>query len=138
MQANWVYFAGGALFFLAFVILPLGLSYVRRLKGRIAEQDVLLRSLERDMQAVCRGAKGMGDTVLELEQKLRHLTERQDSLDLREPSSQVYNHAIRLTHGGASVEELVASCGLSRSEAELLHLLHRRTRGSRLAGAYQA
>ena len=138
MQGNWFYLAWGALFLAAFVLLPLGLAYVRELRTRVTEQDMLLRSLERDMQAICRGAKGMGDTVLALEQSLRQLTARQDSLDLREPDSQVYNHAIKLAHRGASVDELVASCGLVRSEAELLHLLHRRARGSRLAGAYQA
>ena len=138
MQATWIYLTGGAVLLATVVILPLSLSYVRRLKARMAKQDDLLKSLERDMRTVCRVAKGMGDTVLELERKLRRLTERQETLDVREPNSQVYNHAIRLTHGGASVEELVASCGLPRSEAELLHLLHRRTRGSRLAGAIQA
>ena len=138
MQTIWLFAACGALFLAVFVVLPLGLAYVRRLKARIAAQDVLLRSLERDMQAICRGAKGMGDTVLALEQSLRHLTARQDSLDLRDPDGHVYNHAIKLANRGASVDELVASCGLARSEAELLHLLHRRARGSRLAGAYQA
>ena len=129
MPVQEIYLAGGAFLGLAFVFATVSsLIHARRLKRRVAEQDAFLRSLERDMQAVCRGARGMGDTVIKLEQKLRRLTERQDSLDLREPNSQIYNHAITLAHRGATVEELVQSCGLARNEAELLHLLHRQKR----------
>ena len=124
-----IYLIGGGLLLLAFLFATvLSVVHARRLKRRVSEQDAFLRSLERDMQAVCRGARGMGGTVIKLEQKLRHLTERQDSLDLREPNSQIYNHAITLAHRGATVEQLVESCGLARSEAELLHLLHRQKR----------
>ena len=129
MPVQEIYLTGGGLLLLAFLFATvLSVVHARRLKRRVAEQDAFLRSLERDMQAVCRGARGMGGTVIKLEQKLRHLTERQDSLDLREPNSQIYNHAITLAHRGATVEQLVESCGLARSEAELLHLLHRQKR----------
>ena len=129
MSVQDIYLAGGGLLLLAFLFATLfSLLHARRLKLRVAEQDAFLRSLERDMRAVCRGARGMGDTVIKLEQKLRQLTERQDSLDRREPNSQIYNHAITLAHRGATVEQLVQSCGLARSEAELLHLLHRQKR----------
>jgi hypothetical protein len=98
--------------------------YIRRLKGQLARQDTLLRGLERDMQAICLGARGMGDAVLQLDDKLRRLTERQDAMALREPDQAVYHQAIRLAHRGASVEELVSACGLPRGEAELIHVLH--------------
>jgi hypothetical protein len=32
--------------------------------------------------------------------------------------------AIRMARGGASIEEIVASCGTTRSEARLLRRLH--------------
>ena len=128
MPAHTFYLAGGGLLLLALFATALSLLHARRLKKRVAAQDAFLRTLERDMQAVCRGAKGMGDTVVKLEQKLRLLAERQDSLDLREPNSQIYNHAITLAHRGASIDELIESCGLARNEAELIHLLHRKGR----------
>jgi hypothetical protein len=104
--------------------------YVLRLKARLAHQDALLVGLERDMQAVCVGARGMGDAVFRLEDKLRRLTERQDAMALREPDQAVYHQAIRLAHRGASVEELVCTCGLQRGEAELIHILHQAGAGS--------
>ncbi len=57
--------------------------------------------------------------------------ERQWSLDARHaltpgrPSRAGYELAIRLAQGGASVDELCASCALTRSEAELVLRLHR-------------
>src|SRR5688500_6653470 len=35
-----------------------------------------------------------------------------------------YEMAIRMARGGASIEEIVASCGTTRSEARLLRRLH--------------
>ncbi len=99
-------------------------AYVRRLKARLARQETFLRGLERDMQAICLGARGMGDAVVHLEEKLRRLTERQDELSLREPDQRVYHQAIRLASRGASVDELVSTCGLPRGEAELIQILH--------------
>lgn len=101
---------------------------VRRLRATLARQDSLLRSLERDMQAVWVGAKGMGDAVVSLEQRLARMTERQDRLDQRDPDQRTYQHAIRLTQGGAGVEELMEVCGIARNEAELIHRLHHRDR----------
>lgn len=108
----------------ALLLIGFGLLHLRRMKRRINRQEQLLKSLESDMQAVCHGARGMGDAVVQLEQRLRKMTERQDSLDMREPDNRVYTQAIKLAHTGASVEELVSTCGLARSEAELVHLLH--------------
>lgn len=121
MDASWPFL----LTLCALVAVSVGAAaYVRRLKARLARQENFLRSLERDMQAICVGARGMGDAVLRLEEKLRRLTERQDELSLREPDQRVYHQAIRLASRGASVDELVATCGLPRGEAELIHILH--------------
>jgi hypothetical protein len=102
--------------------------YARRLRREVVRQERLLRTLERDMQAVWVGARGVGDAVGQLEERLRRLTERQDQLALREPGQQVYHQAIRLARRGAGVDELVATCGLAQGEAELIHVLHRATR----------
>ena len=102
--------------------------YVRRLRAELERQEGLVRGLERDMQAVCVGARGMGEAVVLLEDRLRRLTERQDELALREPDEGVYHQAIRLASRGASVEELVTTCGLPRGEAELVQILHRSAR----------
>lgn len=40
------------------------------------------------------------------------------------PSVRGYEMAIRMARGGASIEEIVTSCGTTRSEARLLRRLH--------------
>ena len=119
-----------AIGFLALLVLlpalTLGLAgwHIRRLRQQVARQQGVLQALERDLQGICHGARGMGEVVGRLEDKLRRLTERQDQLSLREPVQQAYHQAIRLAHRGASVEELVEACGLPRGEAELIQVLH--------------
>jgi hypothetical protein len=115
---------------LALALLGGAVLHVRRLRRQLGRQEAVLLALERDLQAVCTGARGMGEVVSRLEDRLRRLTERQDELTLREPGHEVYHQAIRLTHRGASVEELVATCGLPRGEAELIHILHRNGRAA--------
>ncbi len=98
---------------------------VRRLGLRVKQRDVEVLSLQNDLRALCAGAAGVGGHVERMEQQLRRLAERQDQLDLRDPVSQSYGHAIRLVQKGANVDELMSECGLVRGEAELLMRLHR-------------
>ena len=131
MYAPWIpYLTSGLLLAALAGVAALALLRIRRLRQHIAEQNALLESLERDMQAVCLGAKGMGDTVQRLEHKLRKLTERQDQLDMREPDARVYHHAIALVRKGAGVDDLVSTCGLTPNEAELVHLLHQQVQSA--------
>jgi hypothetical protein len=46
-----------------------------------------------------------------------------------------YQIAVRLAKSGATREELISSCGLSRQEAELVQRLHGPTRPAKLAVA---
>ncbi|MEQ6342092.1 MAG: DUF2802 domain-containing protein [Gammaproteobacteria bacterium] len=98
---------------------------IRRLDLRIKQRDAEVLILQDDLRALCAGAAGVGGNVERMEQQLRRLAERQDQVDLRDPAAQTYGHAIRLVQKGASVDELMSSCGLVRGEAELLMRLHR-------------
>jgi hypothetical protein len=125
IDLDWWHIGAGGVLVLALTAILGSLMHGRRLKRRVLEQEALLRSLERDMQGICLGARGMGETVARLEKRLHRLTERQDSLDLRDAGRQPYHYAITLAQRGAGVEDLVRRCGLTPGEAELLHLLHR-------------
>ncbi len=91
----------------------------------LRRQALLLKSVKNDLRALCSSAVGVGERVGRLEGRLRQLSERQDQLDLREPSAQPYQQAIKLVHNGADVDEIVEACGLSRGEAELVMMMHR-------------
>jgi hypothetical protein len=83
-----------------------------------------------DARTLLAELRGHGRALQTLAAGLDRL-ERQWSLDARHalaagrPSHAGYELAIRMAQGGASVDELCASCALTRSEAELVLRLHR-------------
>jgi len=107
----------------ALIAVVLKLAVQQRQRSMAYERK--LKLLNDDVSALCSGAVGVGGHVNKLEQKLKRVIERQDQLDSREPSDRAIDQATRMVRQGATVEELVASCGLVRAEAELLLLLNR-------------
>lgn len=97
-----------------------------------AQQDDVMRALQHDLRSLCNAAVGMGERVNQMERRLRQLAERQEALGLRQeqlnqedPEARTYSQAIKMAHKGASVDDLVEVCGLSRGEAELVAMMHR-------------
>lgn len=81
----------------------------------------------------------MEHSLAEAHRKLDALAEHVEE-DARRPvvssaPSPSYQIAIRLARSGAPREELMASCGLTRQEAELVQRLHAPARGPKLAAA---
>ncbi len=104
-----------------FVLLLLNL--LRRRPGAVA--DPRIETLQRDVRALTTAAVGMGERVMELERRQRRLAEEQKTVDLFDAANQPYEQAIHLARHGADAAELVATCGLSTSEAELIAIMHR-------------
>ena len=88
-----------------------------RLDGRI---DKLSLKLTEYQQSNIR----MGEELLALREKLTQLELRQQRLAQHDVQNMPYNQASRLVSMGASLDDLMQSCGLSRSEAELMLKLH--------------
>lgn len=83
-----------------------------------------MHRLKQDLRALCSGAVGLGDRLRQLEREQRALADRHERLELKDPGERPYAQAIRLVHNGAPVAEIADTCGLTRSEAELLKMLH--------------
>ncbi len=109
-----------------------GIFYlVRKLKSENARLATELDALRHDFNALCSGAVGVNKRVLRLEQRGRDLQHRQDSIEQRQkPSQRPYGEAINLVQKGADEMRLVQELGLTRSEADLIVMLH----GMREAG----
>jgi len=104
------------------------LALLARRAGRQARRaEALAREVEAlrgELRTLCAAQAGLVRHLEALEGRCRQLGERLDRMDLREAGEAAYGHALRLARRGAPVEELVAQCGLSRGEAELLLRLH--------------
>lgn len=87
------------------------------LDGRIARLDSKLGEYQ---QSNIR----MGEELLALRERLAQLDNKQQRMEQQDVQSLPYNQASRLVSMGASLDDLMQACGLSRSEAELMLKLH--------------
>lgn len=118
-----------ALIFLATIILILFIRQ-RRLENR---SELLITSLRAEIQAMSGSTIGMGKRIVDIEAKLDISLEKQREFEQRDPDEVAYSQAARLVEMGASVDDLVHSCGIGRPEAELMTLMHKElTPSSRL------
>jgi hypothetical protein len=117
-------------------LLLVGLAvYCRRLSARQrqlaqqqAEQDVVrdqrLKELSRRLDAYLAGSVGMGQELHQLSQLVAPLPDKLSQIEQRSPASVSFSQAARLVKLGASVEDIAQSCGLTRTEAELVSKLN--------------
>jgi hypothetical protein len=79
------------------------------------------------LEMINKGAMGIGKRLLAMEQESRH---HEPASDSAKPASTAttdylpYSQAIKLFQQGASTEEVVERCHLSRAEADLMSLVH--------------
>jgi len=110
------------------VVLALALIVIWKKQGDlrhlITEKEHQLQRHHEDLQALYKGAAGLGSHLARLENQINRLSDRQEQLDVRDLSTHNYNLAIDLVHQGADADELVRKCGLLHEEAELLVRLH--------------
>ncbi len=107
------------------VLIAVVIKLAAQQRQRSLSYEGKLKLLNDDVSALCSGAAGVAGHLNKVEQKVKRVMERQDQLDSREPSDRALDQASRMVRQGATVEELIATCGLVRAEAELLMLLHR-------------
>lgn len=124
------------------VVLVMSLFSFKRQRTLQQNQMLSMQSLQRDLRALANAAVGVGGRVLEIE---RHQRKRPVVVPVQEQpavysaaapveyfnsSNQPYEQAIRMAHTGASIEDIVNVCGLSKSEAELVNMMHRLDKAS--------
>lgn len=123
-------------------VLVMSLFSFKRQRALQQNQMLSMQSLQRDLRALANAAVGVGGRVLEIE---RHQRKRPvvvpvqeqpavysaaDPVEFYNSSNQPYEQAIRMAHTGASIEDIVNVCGLSKSEAELVNMMHRLDKAS--------
>lgn len=94
------------------------------LEHRLGEE---IRQQRNELSAILDGTLGVGKQVQVLSRDCKDLKERQQQLAQSDLGALPFNQAMRLVAEGADADQLVESCGLSRSEAELIFLLHKKS-----------
>ena len=124
LRANAWEFAIAGLVCVVVALAILAVFVARRWQRQHAADAAAAKALQTDLGALSAVIAGLGSRLVRIEQQLHGVSERQNQLELRPGGERSYSHAIRMVHKGADVNELVASCGLNRGEAELLLRVH--------------
>ncbi len=107
------------------LVLLVSLFVAHRAKQQVRDLNKQLVMMRNDLKALTAASIGVGTRVLEIERRQRHLAEKQQELDIYESANQPYDHAIDMVKRGKGVDDIVASCGISRNEAELIQMMNR-------------
>ncbi len=116
--SSWVLMASAGL--LLFALLTL-----RQHLRQNNTSNALLKQTQNDLRALINASVGMGERMQKVERHQRRLGERQEQLDISDAANQPYEQAIRMVQNGSKTAELEQICGLSKSEAELINIMHR-------------
>lgn len=109
---HWLLIANAAVFML-FVALLLSWRLQQRKEAR--RLDAAVAVIHKAQAALTNSALGMGKRIKQLDGKVQHVSVAKTS-----PSEAAFTQAVRLAGLGASVSDLVESCGLPQAEAELM------------------
>lgn len=82
------------------------------------------QNLEEKIAQVGDSGIGVGRKVVSLDKRLKMAERRQKEIEATDPSRVSYNEAMKLLALGADTKDLVANCGLSKAEADLMSALY--------------
>ncbi len=106
----------------AFVLI---LTYVvLRLWMKLYNQRLELMDLRKELEVLLLCDRGMADRIKNQQQQMHGIVDRQDRLEINESPQVNYKQAIALMKRGATTDELVEACDISRGELELISHLH--------------
>lgn len=112
-------------------ILVLAVLYVvdrfrlEAMRQQLGTQAQTIETLRNDIRGLYAGAVGSDARIRKVEQRSRRLMERQEQLENSHNSARPYDQAIRLVHKGASAEDIMSVCDLSRGETDLIMMVHK-------------
>ena len=128
MDERWLLLGAGLLLGTLVSLLIASLLGQRRLARIQQEQqarlDARIDKLGQKLAEYQQSNIRMGEELLSLREKLGQLENRQQRVEQQDVQGMPYNQASRLVQMGASTDDLMQACGLSRSEAELMLKLH--------------
>jgi hypothetical protein len=104
---------------------------VRQLRKQDVQRSTMLSSMQKTLGMLTKEILEALKNERQIELQLKQLRMRQSQIEQHEPEARPYSHAIGMVKRGASIEDLIAICGLSRGEAELIitiHGLHQKNR----------
>ena len=87
---------------------------------KLNKQRQSVSGIESELKALLLCERGIVERLKQQQQQVRSMADRQDKLEITDTSSSNYKQAKALMQHGATTDELVDTCDLSRGELELI------------------
>ena len=113
----------GVFTFLA-VLVSLQARKIQKLEMLLSEHSNTLDECRSELSALLMCERGMGSRLKQQQQQVRNIIERQDKLEISDGGGTSYRQAMVLLNKGASADELIDACDISRGELDLLSRLN--------------
>lgn len=91
-----------------------------RLHRQTHNQHRQINLLNGELNALLSCSRGISERLHTHQHQFQNITERQDKLEVAEPGHSGYKQAIALFNRGASEDEMLSTCDLSRGEINLI------------------
>lgn len=113
---------------LLYNLMPLFLSVVvavlffstQHLRKKTVQQYQRINQLNEEVNALLSCSRGISEKLHAYQHQFRNITERQDKLEVGEPGGAGYKQAVALYNRGATEDEMLSTCDLSRGEINLI------------------
>jgi hypothetical protein len=100
-----------------------------RLRQQTNNQHRKINQLYEELNALLSCSRGISERLHTHQNQFQNITKRQDNLETVEPGHAGYKQAIALYNRGASEDEMLSTCDLSRGEINLItHLQKAKSR----------
>lgn len=107
-----------------FLLLGLMLTKSRRQERKLSAMEFRLEALAVDMEALYAGTRSLDQVLANINKRIETNSAHTEIGSGRDVPISGYNSAIRMIRRGATIEDLVENCGVSKSEAQLLYAIH--------------
>lgn len=94
-------------------------------KLRLIESE--MNRIRQEHRGLSGSTIGLGQKISALENSIDRVNDIQEQTVHRDPEFSSYTHAIKMVEMGATHDDLVKDCGLSKAEADLVLSLHKRS-----------
>ncbi len=105
--------------FLCAIVAMLIISTIR-LRKQTQCQFRQINQLNEELNALLSCSRGISERLHSHQNQFQNISERQDKLEVAEPGHGGYKQAIALFNRGASEDEMLSTCDLSRGEINLI------------------
>lgn len=103
-----------------------------QIRKKTIAQEKQIRDLHYELDALLVCSRGISDKLHDYQQRFKHIIDRQDKLEISESDTSAYKQAMALFNRGASEEELITTCDLSRGELNLISHLQKSKKSASL------